>query len=129
MNIIKTYASFPNAPVAAGPYSLATEHGNTVYLSGQVPLNPLTGKLVEGDIEQATEQVFNNIEAILTGLQLSLKHVIKTTVFMTDLNKFALMNGIFEKRFNGHKPGRSTVQVAALPLGAQVEIECIAIRG
>lgn len=114
----------PNAPKAIGPYSAEIKLGDFVYLSGQLPLDPLTGKIVEGDIQVQTAQVIRNIKALLAELGLELRHVVKTTVFMTDLNEFTKMNEIYGEAFDEPYPARSCVQVAALPMGAKVEIEC-----
>lgn len=117
-----------NAPKAIGPYSQAIDIGNMVFTSGQIPLDPKTMKLVEGDITVQTKQVFNNLRNVLEAAGLGLSNVVKTTVFMADLSAFAEMNAVYAECFGQHKPARSTVQVAKLPLGAGVEIECIAIR-
>ncbi len=114
--------------VAGAPYSVAIDTGRTVYVSGQVPLDPKTGKLVTGDIKAQTEQVFKNLRSALTEAGLSLHHVVKSTVFMTDLTEFGAMNEVYAKQMPAPFPARSTVQVSALPLGAKVEIEVIAER-
>ncbi len=116
-----------NAPKAIGPYSPAVKLGDFVYLSGQLPVDVETGKLVEDDIQAQTDQVFRNMEAVLAEMGLSTRHIVKTTVFMTDLNEFAQMNEIYGTYFEEPYPARSTVQVAKLPLGAKVEIEALAI--
>jgi len=116
------------APQAIGPYSQAIDTGSIVFCSGQVPLDPDTMKLVEGDITVQTKQVFENIGNVLAEAGLVLGNVVKTTVFLADLEDFAAMNAVYEESFGGHKPARSTVQVAKLPLGSLVEIECIAVR-
>ncbi len=121
MNVIST----PNAPQAIGPYSQAIALDGLLFTSGQIPL-ATDGSKVEGDIAAQTEQVFNNLEGILTSTGATLADVIKVTVFMTDLGEFAAMNAVFAKRFGEHRPARSTVQVVALPTGARVEIEAIA---
>jgi 2-iminobutanoate/2-iminopropanoate deaminase len=114
---------------AIGPYSLGIDTGNIVFLSGQIPLDAATGKLVEGGIEAQTEQVFRNITALLDAAGLTFDHVVKATVFMTDLKEFAAMNGVYTKHVAAPYPARSTVQVAGLPMGAKVEIEMLAVRG
>jgi 2-iminobutanoate/2-iminopropanoate deaminase len=114
---------------AIGPYSLGIGAGDHVFLSGQIPLDGVTGKLVEGGIEAQTEQVFRNIQALVQSAGLSFDHVVKATVFMTDLKEFAAMNAIYQKHVTAPFPARSTVQVAALPMGARVEIEMILWRG
>lgn len=121
MNIVQT----DDAPRAIGPYSQAVQVDGWLYASGQLPMTP-AGDMVEGDIEAQTEQVFNNIEAILKAAGGSLSQVVKATVFVQDLNDFARLNAVYEHRFAGHKPARSTVEVARLPRDARVEIEIIA---
>jgi len=113
------------APKALGPYSQAIQVDGWLYASGQLPMTP-AGDMVEGDIEAQAEQVFNNIEAILKAAGGSLSQVVKATVFVQDLNDFARLNAVYERRFAGHKPARSTVEVARLPRDARVEIEIIA---
>jgi 2-iminobutanoate/2-iminopropanoate deaminase len=114
------------APAAIGPYVHAVAFGELVYTSGQIPLD-LSGAMPEG-IEAQTGQVFDNLEAVLAKAGSSLDGVVKATVFVIDLGDFARLNAIYEKRFGAHKPARSTVQVAALPRGASVEIELVALR-
>lgn len=114
--------------VAGAPYSVAVEAGGTLYVSGQVPLDPATGKLVAGDVKAQTEQVFNNLKAALQEAGLSLHNVAKSTVFLTDMGDFGAMNEVYAKHMPAPFPARSTVAVAALPLGAKVEIEVIAVR-
>ncbi len=115
------------APRAIGPYSQAIESGGLVFLSGQIPLDPATGQLVTGDIRAETERVMANIEAVLVAAGASFADVVKTTIFLTDLADFVAVNEVYGKRFEGiAPPARSTVQVAALPRGARVEIETIA---
>ncbi|MDP7148068.1 MAG: RidA family protein [Nitrospinaceae bacterium] len=115
------------APAAIGPYSQAVRVDNFLYTSGQIALDPQSGEFLSGEIEQETERTIENISAILIAGGLSLENVIKTTVYLTDLSHFARMNHIYEKYFSGNKPARACVQVAALPKGAKVEIEAIAI--
>lgn len=112
------------APAAIGPYCHAVKMGDVLFMSGQIPLT-LEGSMPEG-IEAQTEQVFDNLEAVLAEAGSELGKVIKATVFCVNLGDFAKINAIYEKRFGAHKPARSTVQVAALPRGAEVEIELIA---
>jgi 2-iminobutanoate/2-iminopropanoate deaminase len=121
MNTVQT----DDAPRAIGPYSQAIQVDGWLYASGQLPMTP-AGDMVEGDIEAQTEQAFNNIEAILKAAGGSLSQVVKATVFVQDLNDFARLNAVYERRFAGHKPARSTVEVARLPRDARVEIEIIA---
>ena len=114
-------------PAAIGPYSQATVTGNLVFTSGQIPIDPTTGELVTGDIEEQTHRVLQNVQALLQEARSSLATVIKTTVFMTDLADFNRMNAVYSEYFPSEPPARSTVQVTALPLGAQIEIECVAM--
>ncbi|HUL60175.1 MAG TPA: RidA family protein [Anaeromyxobacteraceae bacterium] len=130
----KTPVSTPNAPKAIGPYSQAIAvapgpAGRTVYLSGQIPLDPATGELVPGPIEEQTRRVMENLKAVLAGAGASLEDVVKTSVFLADLADFARVNEVYGRYFPGTKPARSTVQVAALPRGARVEIDAIAVVG
>lgn len=111
---------------SAGPYSHAVESGGLVFLSGQTPFDPATGKLVEGDIEKQTIQCFNNLKTVLKEAGLTLENVIKVNVFLTDMNDFSAMNEIYKTMFSSPYPARSTVEVSALPLGAKIEIELIA---
>ena len=114
------------APAAIGPYCQAIVHGDVVYCSGQIPLDPQTMTVVAGGIEPQTEQVLKNLRAVLEAAGSDLSKVMKTTVFLQDLADFPKMNEVFERAFGGHKPARSTVQVARLPRDVLVEIECIA---
>lgn len=120
--IIKPAGSAP----AVGPYNHAVAVGNLLFCSGQIPLDPATGQIVAGDIKAQTERVLLNVKAILDHEGLSFAHVVKSTVFMTNLGDFAAMNEVYAKFFTTDFPARSTVQVAALPRGAAVEIEVIA---
>jgi 2-iminobutanoate/2-iminopropanoate deaminase len=112
---------------AVGPYSLAVQAGGVVYLSGQVHLDPATGKLVSGDIGQQTRQCLENLKTVLAAANLGFEHVVKTTVFLTDMRDFTDMNNVYKTYMSEPFPARSTIQVAALPLGARVEIEAIAV--
>jgi 2-iminobutanoate/2-iminopropanoate deaminase len=117
------------APAAIGPYSQAIRTGNTLYTSGQIPIDPATGNLVAGGIEAQTTRALDNLKAVLVAASLDFADVIKTTVFLKDLADFAAMNAIYATYFAPEgiiAPARSTVQVAALPKGSLVEIECIA---
>jgi 2-iminobutanoate/2-iminopropanoate deaminase len=113
-------------PTAVGPYSQAVESGDFLFCSGQIPIDPATGKIVATDVEGQTRQVLANITALLTSQNLTLSHVVKATVFLTDMADFPKVNPLYAAAFGDHKPARSTVQVAALPLGALIEIEVIA---
>lgn len=121
MKIIST----PQAPAAVGPYSQAVQAGDHLFLSGQIPLVPETGLLVSEEIKAQTEQVMKNMRAVCEAAGGSLNKIVKCTVFMTDLAQFQAMNEVYAEHFGEHKPARSTVQVAALPRGAMVEIEAI----
>ena len=116
-----------NAPKAIGPYTPAVKLGDFVYMSGQIPVDPVTGEVVEGGIVEQTHQVLKNIEALLAEQGLEMRHIVKTTVFMTDLSEFSAMNDIYATYFDRPYPARSTVQVGALPKGSKVEIECLVI--
>lgn len=118
------------APAALGPYSQAIKAGEFVFTAGQVGIDPATGRLIEGGIEAQTQRALQNIGAILEAAGTSLSQVVKTTVFLSDMVDFAAMNGIYKGVFaDDPAPARSTVQVAGLPLGAMVEIECMALLG
>jgi 2-iminobutanoate/2-iminopropanoate deaminase len=123
----KQIVSTKNAPAAVGPYSQGIRVGELIFTAGQIALVPQTGKLVEGDIEAQTRQVMQNLAAILEAAGSSLANIVKTTVFVTDINDFARVNQVYGSFFNDAPPARSTIQVAALPLGAKVEIEAVAI--
>ena len=113
------------APKPIGPFSQAIVAGDYVFTSGCIAQDPKTGKLAEGGIKEQTEQVFDNLEAIMKGASIGLGHVVKATVYLKDLADFREMNKVYERRFDGHKPARSTVQ-ADLALNARVEIEFVA---
>lgn len=114
------------APRAIGPYSQAVEDGGFVFTSSLLPMDPVTGEIYTGDVQVQTELILKNLENILKEANCSLKHVLKTTVYMTDLTKFAEMNAVYETFFKDNPPARSTVQVSALPKGSIVAIEAIA---
>ncbi len=116
----------PNAPAAIGPYSQGQITGNLLYTAGQIPLIPETMEMVTGPIEAQTQRVLANLDAVLKEANTGWDRVVKTTVFLTDLADFAAFNAVYEKHLGAAKPARSTVQVAALPRGAKVEIELIA---
>jgi 2-iminobutanoate/2-iminopropanoate deaminase len=120
--------SSEKAPKALGPYSQAIVTGDLVFCAGQVGLDPATGSVVSGDIKDQTRRCLDNLAAVLEAAGSSLDRVTKTTVFLTDLAEFTAMNEAYAERFGGHKPARSTIGIAALPRGARIEIECIAIR-
>jgi reactive intermediate/imine deaminase len=115
----------PKAPAAIGPYSQAMKTGNLVFLSGQIPLDPATGQLVSGEIEAETTRVFENLKAVAEAAGGSLDHAVKVNIYLTDLAHFAKVNGIMATYFKQPYPARAAVQVAALPRGARVEVECV----
>ena len=114
------------APAAIGPYSQAIRSGDLVFLSGQIPLDPATGDLVSGGIEEQTRRVMNNLGAVLAAAGASFENVVKTTIYLADLGDFAAVNGVYASYFGQPAPARATVQVAALPKGARVEIDATA---
>jgi len=115
-----------NAPKPIGPYSQAIRCGSLVFTSGQIPLDPVTGNVVSGDIAKQTEQVFVNLVAVLSAAGTGLERAVKTTVFLTDMGLFAKVNEVYARYFQEPFPARSTVQVSALPKGVLVEIEVVA---
>jgi len=115
------------APKAIGPYSQAVRSAGLLFLAGQIPLDPATGQLVEGDIAKQTERVLENIKSILAAAGSSLDRVVKTTVFLKDINDFAAMNEVYGRYFGQNPPARSTVEAARLPRDARVEIDAIAL--
>jgi 2-iminobutanoate/2-iminopropanoate deaminase len=117
----------PSAPAAIGPYSQAVTAGNLLFVSGQVPIDPATGQLVAGDIAQQTRRVFENLGAILDAAGLSFDAVVRTTVYLLDMNEFGAMNEVYATFFRSPAPARATVQVARLPKDARVEIDAIAV--
>ena len=123
---MKQIISTEDAPRAIGPYSQAVRAGNFVFLSGQIPIDPATGNFVEGGVAEQTEQVLKNISAVLAASGTSLENVVKTTVFLADMNDFAAMNEVYGRFFKENPPARATVQAARLPRDARVEIEAIA---
>jgi 2-iminobutanoate/2-iminopropanoate deaminase len=116
-----------NAPKAIGPYSQAIRAGELIFCSGQIPLDPATMQVVEGDIETQTRCVLQNLSAVLEAAGSGLNRVVKTTVFMQDLGEFTRMNTVYAEFFTANPPARSTVQVAALPRNVKIEIECVAL--
>lgn len=119
--------STDKAPSAIGPYSQAVRSGNILFCSGQLGIDPNSKTLVENNIEKQTLQIFSNIKAVLHAADLGFANVVKTTVFLSDMANFPIVNELYAQQFEGHKPARSTVQVARLPLDALIEIECIAV--
>ncbi len=125
-NIVVTVISTDRAPQAIGPYSQAVVSQGFAFLSGQIPLDPATGQVVEGDIVVQTTRVFENLKGLLEASGSSLGKVIKTTVFLKDMNDFARMNEVYAGYFTADPPARSTVEVSRLPRDVRIEIECIA---
>lgn len=123
----KEIISTPNAPAAIGPYSQAVRWNGLVFCSGQIPLDPATGELVEGGITKQTSRVLDNLKAVLEASGSSLGQVLKTTVFMKDLSEFAAMNEVYSHYFGENPPARATVEASRLPRDVRVEIECVAV--
>lgn len=126
---MKQIIATDHAPKAIGPYSQAVVHNGIAYLSGQIPLDPATGAMVEGDIVVQTERVLENLKAVLEASGSGLGKVLKTTVFLKSMDDFPRMNEVYTRYFGESLPARSTVQAAKLPRDVQVEIDCIAIAG
>jgi 2-iminobutanoate/2-iminopropanoate deaminase len=124
---MKEIINAPGAPRPAGPYSSAVRHHGLVFVSGQIPLDPANGQLVTGSIEEQTARVIENVQAVLAGAGLALSDVVKTTVFLKNMEHFARMNETYSRYFHTNPPARSTIEVARLPRDVQVEIEAIAI--
>ena len=123
----RTIIHSDHAPKAIGPYSQAVRAGNTLYLSGQTPLDPASGELVAGDISAQARQVFENLKAVLTAAGASFEQVVRVGIYLTDLGDFAAVNEVMKQYFREPYPARSTIGVAALPRGAQVEIDMVAV--
>lgn len=124
---MKKIINTKNAPAAIGPYSQAVMAGNLLFMSGQIALVPESGEVIEGGIEEQTQQVLKNMEGVLTEAGLTFADIVKTTVFLTDLADFAIVNGLYGEKFLSEPPARSCVQVAGLPKNVKVEIEAIAL--
>jgi len=124
---VKEIVSTENAPGAIGPYSQAIKVGGMVFCSGQIPIDVKTGEFASEDVAEQTDQVLRNLSAVLEAAGTGLDNVVKTTVFLADMEDFSAMNEVYAKFFDGNKPARATVQAARLPRDAKVEIECIAI--
>jgi 2-iminobutanoate/2-iminopropanoate deaminase len=123
---MRTAVSTDGAPKAIGPYSQAIRAGSLLFLSGQIPIDPATGQMVDGDIAQQTHRVFRNLEAILTAAGASFDNVVRTTVYLADMSDFAAMNEVYGTYFSSPAPARATVQASRLPRDARVEIDLIA---
>jgi 2-iminobutanoate/2-iminopropanoate deaminase len=128
MTTQRSVISTEHAPGAIGPYSQAIVAGDLVFCSGQLPMDPSTGQLITGSIEEQTRRVLDNLNALLEAAGSSLKHVVKTTIFLADMNDFAALNATYAEYFDQEPPARSTIQAARLPRDARVEIEAIALR-
>lgn len=124
---MKEIISTENAPGAIGPYSQAVKTENMIFCSGQIPIDPATGEFVSGAVAEQTRQVLKNLSAVLKAAGSNLNGVVKTTVFLADMNDFAAVNEVYAEFFNENKPARATVQAARLPRDARVEIDCIAV--
>ena len=124
---MKETVTTENAPGAIGPYSQAIKAGGMVFCSGQIPIDPATGEFVSDVVSEQTEQVLKNLSEVLKAAGTSLDNVVKTTVFLADMNDFVDMNEVYARFFSDNKPARATVQAARLPRDAKVEIECIAL--
>ena len=124
---MKKIISTSEAPAAVGPYSQAVRVGSTIYCAGQIPLDPKSGQIVSGDIAAQTRRVLDNVAAILKAEGLTFDNIVKTTIFLTNLGDFQTVNEVYGSYFKNQPPARSTVQVSALPKGANVEIEVIAV--
>ena len=126
---MKEIISTENAPGAIGPYSQAVKAGGMVFCSGQIPIDVATGEFVSSDVSEQTHQVLKNLSAVLEAAGSGLNNVVKTTVFLADMNDFTAMNTVYAEYFSDNKPARATVQAARLPRDARVEIDCIALIG
>jgi 2-iminobutanoate/2-iminopropanoate deaminase len=124
---MKKIIATTEAPAAVGPYSQGVRIGNLVFCSGQIPLDPKNAQLIQGDIKQQTQRVMDNISAVLRAEGLGFENIVKTTIFLTNLGDFQTVNELYGSFFKSDPPARSTIQVAALPKGASVEIEVIAV--
>lgn len=125
---MKKVIATKDAPTAVGPYSQAIAAGDMLFCAGQIPLDPATGELIEGDITAQATRVLENVKGVLAANGMTFADVVKSTVFMVDLAEFAAMNAVYAKYFTEPFPARSTIQVAALPKGSRVEIEVTAVR-
>jgi 2-iminobutanoate/2-iminopropanoate deaminase len=123
---MKEIINSSKAPAPIGPYSQAVKSGNTLYVSGQIPINQSSGKLIEGSIEEETEQVMKNLQYILNEAGLTFEHVLKCSIFVSSMNDFSRINEVYGKYFQNNPPARETVEVSGLPKGVNVEISCIA---
>jgi len=127
-NKMKKVIQIPGAPAPIGPYSQAILVKDTLYVSGQIPLNPKTGELVDSTIEESTHQVMKNILALVQESGMKVEHIVKCSIFLKDLNNFAKVNAIYAEYFRSLPPARETVQVSKLPMDVDIEISCIAVN-
>lgn len=127
-NKMKKVIQIPGAPAPIGPYSQAILVKDTLYVSGQIPLNPKTGELVDSTIEESTHQVMKNILALVEESGMKVEHIVKCSIFLKDLNNFAKVNAIYAEYFRSLPPARETVQVSKLPMDVDIEISCIAVN-
>jgi len=125
---MKKAIHIPGAPAPIGPYSQAILHGNTLYVSGQLPLDPFNGQLVVNSVELATRRVLDNITALLHEANMDRSHVVKCSIFLKSMDDFAMVNAVYAEYFDSIPPARETVQVAKLPLDVPIEISCIAVK-
>lgn len=125
--MMKKVIQIPGAPAPIGPYSQAVLKSDTLYVSGQIPLDPATGNLVQDSIEEATHQVLKNIQSLLNEAGMTMENIVKCSIFLKDLNDFSKVNEIYGSYFHSSFPARETVQVARLPLDVDIEISCIAV--
>ena len=128
LNMSKQIINTTNAPAAIGPYSQAVKSGNLLFVSGQIPIDPATGNLVSGSIEEETHRVMKNLQAILIEAGADFSHVLKATIFIKNMNDFGKINEVYASYFGTIPPARETVQVAKLPLDVSIEISCIAVK-
>lgn len=126
---MKKIINTPHAPKPIGPYNQAVLAHGTLYVSGQIPINPVSGELVKGDIQDQTRQVMENLKAILTAAGVDFSHVVKCSIFISDMHNFPKINEVYASYFGNSAPARETIQVAALPMFVDVEISCIATVG
>ena len=124
---VRQAISAPDAPKAMGAYSPAIRAGNLLFVSGQIPIDPASGNLISGDITAQADQVMRNLAALLKAAGLGFEHVVKTTVYLTDMNEFAAMNDVYGRYIVDPPPARATVQVARLPRDVKIEVDCIAV--
>ena len=125
---MKKIIQIPGAPAPIGPYSQAIEVNNTLYVSGQIPIDPKTGNLNDTDVATATKQVMENIKALVETAHLEMSNIVKCSIFLKDMNDFSIVNDVYAEYFGKEAPARETVQVSKLPLDVDVEISCIAMR-